>query len=77
MTQGPSLNTARKWHGCEKLNDGSIIVAGGVNYDELGASNKLSSTEILRIGEQKWTNGPSLEDHVDFNTLITIMACKE
>lgn len=64
-TQGPSLNTTRCLHGCAKLNDGSIIVAGG--YDSL---KFLASTEMLKNGEQEWTNGPNFKQKVGRNKLV-------
>ena len=64
MTRGPSLNTERSYHGCERLNDESIIVSGGLN------TGVLTSTEILKRGELEWKNGPDLKGRVVGNELV-------
>ena len=53
---GPSLKTARYKHGCARIRNDSIIVAGGLN------ERNVKSTEILKIGDLTWTNGPDLPD---------------
>ena len=69
MKRGPRLNKARYWHGCARIKDNSIIVVGGRN-DIVGNNNYLKSTEILRIGELEWTNGPDLKEGVRLNEVV-------
>ena len=69
MKRGPPLNKARYWHGCARIKDDSIIVVGGRN-DIVGNNDYLKSTEILRIGDLKWTNGPDLKEGVRLNKVI-------
>ena len=64
ITQGPSLNIGRHSHGCERLNDESILVAGGYDF------GVLASTEILKVGEHEWINGPNLKEGVWANELV-------
>jgi len=66
-TQGPRLNTSRSFHGCEKLNDGSIIVVGG--YANLNLP-PLASTEMLKNEEQEWKNSPNVKQKVGSNKLV-------
>merc|ERR1712136_215933 len=63
---GPSLNNARRGHGCTRIGNKSIIVAGGWR-DYAGA---LKSTEMLEIGDLEWTNGPDLKEAVDRNEVV-------
>ena len=65
LKQGPSLKTARRSHGCVKLRDESIIVAGGYKYPRY-----LKSTEILKIGEHEWKPGPDLKEEISDNKLV-------
>ena len=56
FNQGPSMMTARMWHGCSTMSIGtkSIIVAGGgidINW------NTLSSVEILDPLSNQWVAG--------------------
>ena len=67
MTQGPSLNTGRYYHGCARLNDGSIIVAGGLSKNQW---HIIDSTEILKIGEHEWKPGPHLPERVSRYKLV-------
>ena len=73
MKQGPSLNTAREDHGCARLRDGSILVAGGWGVQIVGGANKLGnfkSTEILEVGDHEWKNGPDLKEGVKLNKVV-------
>ena len=60
MKPGPSLNTARRMHGCASLSNGSIIVVGGQSNDH----RFLISTEILKVGDLEWSKGPDLKEAV-------------
>ena len=72
MTQGPSLNTARYFHGCVRVKDDSIIVVGGyTGYTGYDYTDILKSTEILKIGDLEWTNGPDLEVGVRNNEVVS------
>ena len=62
---GPALNQARYRHGCARTSNGSIIVAGG-KYN----SKSLKSTEILKMGDLEWTNGPDLKEKVQLNEVV-------
>ena len=64
MKSGPSLNTPRSSHGCERVDDRLIIVAGGRDND------LLVSTEVLEIGDRKWIKGPNLKERVNGNRLV-------
>ena len=64
MKRGPSLNKARHSHGCSRIREHSIIVAGGAK------NGPLISTEILRIEDLKWTIGTDLEEGVYLNKVI-------
>ena len=64
MKQGPSFNQARHSHGCARIWNDSIIVAGGWNR------GPLKSTEILKIGGLKWTFGPDLKEGVHQNHVL-------
>ena len=66
MKRGPSLNKARYWHGCARVNDNSTVVVGGYN----SVDGYLKSTEILRIGDLEWTNGPDLKEEVRYNKVV-------
>ena len=61
---GPNLKTARYRHGCTRIRNDSIIVAGGLSDDY------LSSSEILKIGDLQWTNGPNLKEPIFDNKVI-------
>ena len=62
---GPSLNTARYNHGCARIRDDSIIVAGG-----LGKMIWANPSEILIIGDLKWNNGPDTEESAFENRIV-------
>ena len=66
MKRGPSLNKARYWHGCARVNDNLIIVLGGCN----SVDGDLKSTEILKIEDLEWTNGPDLKEGVISNGVV-------
>ena len=53
---GPSMKTARYKHGCARIRNDSIIVAGGLDR------YYVTSTEILKIGDLTWTNGPDIKE---------------
>jgi len=61
---GPNLKTARRNHSCVWMRNDSIIVAGGLSDDY------LNSSEILKIGDLRWTNGPDLKDSVFDDTIV-------
>jgi hypothetical protein len=46
VTGGTSLNTSRYLHAAELLNNGQILLAGGVNCPTVGSCNYLSSAEL-------------------------------
>ena len=62
---GPSLKTARYNHGCAWIRNNSIIVAGGFGY-----ANLATSSEILKIGDRQWTNGPDIEESAFENRVV-------
>ena len=64
IRRGPSLNKERYWHGCSRIRDESILVAGGPN------NGRFLSTEILKIGNLKWTIGPDLKEETHFNEVV-------
>ena len=66
MKRGPILNKARLWHDCTRLNDNSIIVVGGFNSD----NGYLKSTEVLKIGDLEWTNGPDLKTELVLTKIV-------
>jgi hypothetical protein len=51
-----SLATARTQHSATRLNDGRVLVAGGLD----ASGNALASTEIYDPAQQGWTAGPPL-----------------
>ena len=61
ITEGPSLNKGREFHGCAKmtLNGRTIlVVAGGFGAQESGSYGALDSVEILDpLGNNVWTQG--------------------
>ena len=65
ITQGPSMNTGRFDHGCARLNDEFIIVAG----QSVMTTDNLF-TEVLKIGELEWTYGPNLTEAIGYNELV-------
>ena len=57
ITEGPSLNNQRAWHGCAKMtvNGRTILVVAGGGDDD---SDALDSVEILDpLGNNVWTPG--------------------
>ena len=63
---GPNLNVARYRHGCTRIRDDSLIVAGGFSHDDY-----LISSETLKIEDLRWTNGLDLKEPVFDNKLVT------
>ena len=65
ITEGPSLNKGRAYHGCAKmtLNGRTIlVVAGGFGAQESGGYGALDSVEILDPqGNNVWTSGMFLK----------------
>ena len=61
---GPSLKTARYKHGCARIRNDSIIVAGGLG------GWIVTSTEILKIGDLTWTNGPDIKESAFENRIV-------
>ena len=61
---GPSLKTARMDHGCARIRNDSIIVAGGFN------DYFATSSEILKIGDLKWTSGPDTKESAFENRIV-------
>ena len=60
ITEGPSLNEARRLHGCAKMTVNGrtiLVVAGGFGAQESGFG-ALDSVEILDpLGNNVWTQG--------------------
>ena len=69
MKPGPSMKSARYRHGCARLRDGSIIIAGG--------NHGSKSTEILKIGDHEWKNGPDLKEGVKSNEVVKSILTKD
>ena len=70
MKPGPSLNKARRGHGCTRIGNDSIIVAGGWHTRQNGIRRRSKSTEILKIGDLAWTNGPDLKEGIYLNEIV-------
>ena len=68
MKPGPSLYKERSDHGCTRIGNDSIIVAGGWTQEQ--SKKRLKSTEILKIGNLAWTNGPDLKEGVHLNEVV-------
>ena len=65
---GPSLKAARYKHGCARIRNDSIIVAGGLcdTCDDIF----VTSTEILKIGDLTWANGPDTQQSAFENRVV-------
>ena len=61
---GPSMKTARYKHGCARIRNDSIIVAGGLDR------RYVTSTEILKIGDLTWTDGPDIKESAFENRVV-------
>ena len=70
MKLGPSLNKVRQSHGCSRIRNDSIIVAGGWSTRQSRSRRRSKSTEILKIGDLSWSNGPDLKEGVYFNEVV-------
>ena len=70
MKPGPSLNKARRGHGCTRIRNDSIIVAGGWHTGQNKIRRRSKTTEILKIGDLAWTNGPDLKEGVYLNEVV-------
>jgi hypothetical protein len=55
-----SLNTSRYQHSATLLNDGTVLVAGGINCSSVGSCSYLSSSEIYNPNSESFTNTGSL-----------------
>ena len=62
LKPGPSLNKARRGHGCTRIGNDSIIVAGGWHTGPSRIRQRSKSTEMLKIGDLAWTDGPDLKE---------------
>ena len=61
------MNKERHWHGCSRIKNESILVAGNNIKPDNG---RLLSTELLKIGDLKWTIGPDLKEDVYLNEVV-------
>ena len=66
---GPSLKTPRYKHGCARIRNDSIIVAGGL-CEICDIPGFVTSTEILKIGDLTWTNGPDIKESAFENRIV-------
>ena len=71
-SSGPTLNTARRSHGCGKIYDSKqgafLIVSGGMGIREQAFT--INSTEILKPGSNEWKEGPTLPMPIDQATIV-------
>ena len=71
MKKGPSLNKARSNHGCARISNDLIMVAGGFDLNDHSIQTDiLKSTEILKVGELEWKYGPDLKEAVANNKVV-------
>lgn len=73
-TKGPHLLTYRSYHSsCAiKSEDGkieSIIIVGGEEFDKEEPSN---TTEILKLNEQRWIQGPLLPEGITDSSCVAL-----
>jgi hypothetical protein len=55
-----SLNTSRYQHSATLLNNGTVLVAGGMNCSSVGSCSYLSSSELYNPNSESFTNTGSL-----------------
>jgi len=72
-SSGPTLNDARRSHGCGKIQDSEqrifLIVSGGLQK-VVGPKFSINSTEILELGSNEWKEGPILPIPIEQNTIV-------
>lgn len=68
-TLAPSMTRARAYHTATVLNDGKVLVAGGVSSDWTA----LNSTELFDPSTETWTGGPNLPEGVYYHTATKLL----
>lgn len=69
-TLAPSMSVARAYHTATVLNDGRILVTGGVSSNWTA----LTSTEIFDPTTHTWSGGPALPEGVYFHTATKLLS---